>query len=369
VIKATFFLDTISKNVASEMTWRPNVIFIIGPTGSGKSAMAVNLAKHLMNAEVINADAFQVYRGFDIGTAKMSIDEQEGIRHHCLDLVEPGQSFSVQEYLVHAIKTIGDIRSSGKVAIVVGGSNMYLQALIWNSPLINDGNTGSEPCTGTWEDLHAVNPIRASQIHRNDNRRIQNALMREAKSADVTNSLRFDDCHVVLMDCPDADWMRARLDARIDLMIERGLSEEAQRAMKCYQRGKGVLQAIGYREFVEADDADDLRAITGKIKNDTWKYFRKQLKWLKNTLLPRLPFEPLKVQIAQSTTSENLRVNVESLASCLFSRELIKSDEAGTTDSLRRFKCNKCDVEFPGRDVDWSNHIRSSRHKRKRKRE
>ena len=340
-----------------------DVIFFMGPTGSGKSAMAIAIAKRLGNAEIVNADALQVYKGsFDIGTAKLSVNEQDGIPHHGFDLVEPGETFSAQDYIEFATRTISELHERGKVALIAGGSNMYLQALIWTSPLDEDKFSIDATGCGSWDDLYAIDPEKALKLHKNDTRRIENAIM-GAKSPHYTPRLRYANCHAVVMTCDESSWMRARLDNRVDDMVKRGLVAEALRAMETFKEGKGVLQAIGYREFSEAVDLDDLDSILDKIKRDTWKYFRKQVKW-NGKILKRLSFEPVVVKVNEATCRE-FEMLVDGVMTDLAHRRN-KIDGVGQTQAVQRYTCEKCSIEFPGVEQDWKNHIKSSRHNRKR---
>ena len=343
------------------MSFEANVIFILGPTGSGKSAMSVAVAKKLGNAEVVNADAMQVYKGFDIGTAKLSLAEQQNVIHHGFDLIDSSQTFSVQDYLKFATEVIDDIHTRGKIAVVTGGSNMYLQALIWTSDL--DNKNMAETMDGDWDDLYAIDPAKAEKLHRNDVRRIQNAIASSQSSNMSEHVLRYPECHVIMMECSESDWIKSRLDIRIDNMMTQGLHAEAMHAISLFPRGKGVLQSIGYREFAEADDPTDLHSITEKIKIDTWRYFRKQLKWLNGRILPRLTLEPVRV-----TIEEGSLIDIDNVILQLQSRSEKAVNDDLPESPIKRFVCDKCSIEFPGKDADWLNHIKSSKHKRKRKR-
>ena len=343
------------------MSFDANVIFVMGPTGSGKSALSVSIAKKLGNAEIVNADALQVYKGFDIGTAKLSMHDRNGVVHHGFDVIDSSDTFSVQDYVKFATQVISDIHEREKIAIVTGGSNMYLQALLWTSPL--DDQNVKEITDGDWDDLFAIDPAKAEKLHRNDTRRIKNAIASsKSETASTEPVLRYPKSHLIVMDCTESDWMKSRLDDRVDAMIEQGLAEEAMHAMTVFRIGKGVMQGIGYREFAEAEDPNDIKSITEKIKIDTWRYFRKQLKWLNGKIVPRLPFEPIRVKVAEGSEHD-----LDNVLQCLLTRaEKIHCDDS--SESMKRFVCEKCNIEFPGKDVDWINHIKSSKHKRKRKR-
>ena len=163
-----------------------NIICIAGPTASGKTALAVELAKQV-NGEVVSCDSMQIYRGMDIGTAKPTLDEREGIPHHMLDVAEPGESYSVSRYVQEATACVEDILSRGKLPIVCGGTGLYIDGLLRGAEFQPSGTDNGlrERLEGEWEThgaehmmarLAAVDPESAARLHLSDKRRILRAL-------------------------------------------------------------------------------------------------------------------------------------------------------------------------------------------------
>ncbi len=319
------------------------MIFILGATGSGKTAVSLLLARHLQ-AEVVNADALQTYRGFEVGTAKVTAAEMGAIPHHGFDLIDPATdptcTMTMHVYLEFAVPKISDILGRGKHALVVGGSHMYLNALIWTNPRRSSQDASDIP-------LHATTARRRENFARFGG---VDAEKRE---------LRFPTSRFVLMETSDEAWMRTRLDARVDAMFAAGLAEEAAKAREIFQPGKGVLQAIGYTEFLEETEPEMIRQ---RIKENTWKYVKKQTKWLRNSLVPKFHIEPVKISMSQKLAG-SLAEKVAELLPEIFT-PIGKSEEKPKKTEI--FACEKCDLKFPGTLADWNFHLKSSRHRKQK---
>lgn len=272
-------------------------IAVIGPTATGKSALALDLAERL-GGEIVNADAMQLYRGMDIGTAKVPESERRGIAHHMLDVLDVTETATVATYQEQAVAIIGDIRARGRVPVIVGGSMMYIQALLddWAFP-------ATDPqVRARWEDrleqigvaaLHAElaarDPAAAAIILPTDGRRTVRALevieltgQPFAASAPTIGPPRWGALIVGL------DWETEKLDARIarrtDLMFEQGFVAEVERLLGAGLReGVTAARAIGYAQVIAALDAgggaDELARARELTFIGTRRYVRRQRSW------------------------------------------------------------------------------------------
>lgn len=273
------------------------LIFVVGPTATGKSAIAIELAE-ILNAEIINADAMQFYRGMDIGTAKLSLAERRGITHHLIDTLDVTEEASVAEYQIQGRAIIDDLRQRGIPAIVVGGSGLYLKALL--DPLHFPGTDAairarleaeaSESGAGVMHArLSEVDPAAALAILPGNVRRIVRALeVIELTGEPFTATLPRDGkSHY-----PDAiqiglevgrGILNERIDVRVDQMWEAGFVEEvAQLAMSGLREGKTARGALGYSQVLQALEGtitpEEARVET---KSATRKYARRQSSWFR----------------------------------------------------------------------------------------
>lgn len=277
-----------------------NIICIAGPTASGKTALAVELAKRL-NGEVISCDSMQIYEGMNIGTAKPTKREMQGIPHYMLDVAHPSEDFSVSRYCEMADPILRDILARGKTAIIAGGTGLYMDALI-------RGNTFAPyPSTGMREKLEAqadrdgmeamlallssIDPDAAAKLHLADRKRILRALevYYETGETITAHNLKtqaippkYTPIWFALEDADRAD-LYARIDSRVDKMLEEGLLDEIRSLL-----AKGIpekctaMQAIGYKEFMDylagrcsLEEAADL------VKQSSRHYAKRQLTWFR----------------------------------------------------------------------------------------
>ncbi|XP_038713416.1 tRNA dimethylallyltransferase 2 isoform X2 [Tripterygium wilfordii] len=254
---------------------KPKVVAIMGPTGSGKSRLAIDLASHFP-IEIINADSMQVYRGLDVLTNKVPLHEQKGVPHHLLGSVSPNVEFTAKNFRDFAIPCINDIWSRNCLPVIVGGTNYYIQALV--SPFLLDDSVedppgeeetyhlsdfGEESLTYSYSDLKILDPVAANRIHPNDCRKINQYLNLYARSGILpsrfyqektaenwgqADNSRFDCCFI----CVDAaaPVLDLYVEKRVDCMIDTGLLDEVYDIYNPnadYTRG--LQQAIGVREF------------------------------------------------------------------------------------------------------------------------
>lgn len=278
-------------------------IAVVGPTGTGKSALALDLAEQL-GGEIVNADAMQLYRGMDIGTAKLTVPERRGIVHHQLDVLEVTDNATVAKYQAAAAADIEDIAARGAVPVIVGGSMMYIQALLdeWSFPATDpavrarwEQRLAEVGVTALHGELARVDPEAAASILNTDGRRIVRALevveltgQPFAASAPQIGAPRWDTL-IVGLDW-DTEVLDDRLQRRTDLMFASGLVEEvvALRA-RGLRDGVTAARALGYAQVLAALDAGDdpatAEAAMTEAKERTFigtrRYVRRQRSWFR----------------------------------------------------------------------------------------
>lgn len=276
------------------------VIVITGPTASGKSAAAILLCKHLQG-EVICADSMQLYRGMDIGTAKPSKEEQEGIPHHLMDILDPVQTFSVADYKEMATQVIRDVQSRGKTPVLCGGTGLYLSAMIEGveyAPIKTnpDVRTGienelkSRGIDSMFEELNRIDPVSASQLHRNDVKRILRALeifrltgQTKTKLDEKSKEKGPDFDFISFCITHDRDILYSRINRRVDKMLEEGLLDEIRRLLHDFPTfSNTAYQAIGYKEFIPVLQMETtVTEAASVVKQATRNYAKRQLTWFR----------------------------------------------------------------------------------------
>ena len=276
------------------------IICVAGPTASGKTALAVALAKQL-GGEVVSCDSMQIYRHMDIGTAKPTREEMDGIVHHMLDVAEPTEEFSVSRYCEMATPIVEDILARGKVAIVAGGTGLYMDALIRGNSFAPCPSTGMREKLEAQADeqgmeamlslLQTIDPESAAKLHLADRKRILRALEVYYETGETitrhnekTQALppRFDALWFALED-RDRAALYARIDRRVEAMLEAGLMEEIHKLLamgipkKCT-----AMQAIGYKEFLDAlDGSCTMAQAVEKVQQSSRHYAKRQLTWFR----------------------------------------------------------------------------------------
>ena len=283
------------------------IICIVGPTASGKTGLGISLAKRI-NAEIISADSMQIYRGLDVGTAKVTDEEAEGIRHHLIDICDPSEKFSVADFKAMCYDKIEEIRSRGKNVIVVGGTGLYVSAIVndmqFEEEVVDEeyrkylyGLAEEKSNDYLHELLEKVDPESAKLIHKNNVKRVIRALemahsLDENKSAHMQNEEKrlkkgnFKYKFKVFYIDYDREKLYNRINLRVDLMIEDGVLEEAKKVydMKL-EPDATCMQAIGYKEFFPYFEGEkQLSECVEKLKQETRKYAKRQVTWFKNKL-------------------------------------------------------------------------------------
>ncbi|MDV6377583.1 tRNA (adenosine(37)-N6)-dimethylallyltransferase MiaA [Sporosarcina sp. GW1-11] len=278
-----------------------DVIAIVGPTASGKTALSTALASAL-NGEIINGDAMQVYKELDIGTAKIHPSEMEGIPHHFFDVKEPTESFSVAEYQEAVRGWIADIQSRGKLPIIVGGSGMYIQAVLFDyrfteqaaDPDVRkrlEDELDERGASELFARLKKLDPKSAESIHPNNHRRLVRAL----EILEVTGRTKQDHeqqqgnqpmyHHLIIgLDLP-RELLYERIDQRVDMMVEAGLFSEVEALWNKGIRETQSVQAIGYKELISYFNGDVTREQSIEaVKKNTRNYAKRQLTYFRNKL-------------------------------------------------------------------------------------
>ena len=277
-----------------------NIICIAGPTASGKTSLAVAMAKEL-NGEVVSCDSMQIYKYMDIGTAKPTAEEMDGVIHHMIDVADPREDFSVSRYCEMATPIVDDILARGKTAIIAGGTGLYMDALI------RGNNFAPYPSTGMREKLEQqadqdgmeamlkllsqIDPDSAARLHIADRKRVLRALevyYETGKTITEHNRLtqqvppRYKSLWFALEDQNRQD-LYDRIDRRVELMLEAGLLEEIRSLLamgipeKCT-----AMQAIGYKEFLGVlQGSCSLEIATQLVQQSSRHYAKRQLTWFR----------------------------------------------------------------------------------------
>ncbi len=276
-----------------------NIICVAGPTASGKTALAVALAKEF-NGEVVSCDSMQIYRRMDIGTAKPTPEEMAGIPHHMLDVAEPDETFSVSRYCQMAAPIVDDIIARGRTAIIAGGTGLYMDSLIRGNDFAPFPATGHrQRLEGIWEkeglevlakELAGIDP-EALERSQNNPRRIIRALevWHETGQTITSHNLktqalppRYDPVFLGLDFARREDLYR-RIDLRVGLMLEQGLVEEIRSLLHSgIPKDCTAMQAIGYKEFVAAlEGRGSMEEAADQVRQSSRRYAKRQLTWFR----------------------------------------------------------------------------------------
>ena len=282
---------------------KPILVALVGPTGVGKTQVSLDVAKAL-NAEIISMDSMQIYRGMDIGTAKSTLEERSEVVHHMIDIVDPHERFTVADYRNRALPVIEDILSRHKLPMLVGGTGLYLDAIRYEMKL---GQSGADEAIRArlreiadqpngqlklHEMLQCVDPQTAQKLHPNDVRRVMRALeiyetSGQTKSEQTVQTRQESDYHVLVYGLSQPrEAMYARINARVDEMMEAGLVDEVKRLLaqgvEPNQEG-GAMQAIGYKEMVSALRGEiSMERAVELIKQNSRRYAKRQWTWFRH---------------------------------------------------------------------------------------
>ena len=276
------------------------IICIAGPTASGKTALAVELAKDL-SGEVVSCDSMQVYKRMDIGTAKPTEEEMQGIPHHMIDVAEPDEDFSVSRYCCLAAPIVDNIVARGKTAIIAGGTGLYMDSLIRGNAFAPFPSTGvrekleaqadSEGMEFLLNWLRSVDPESAARLHLSDRKRIIRALEVYLETGQTITEHNRKTQQIppkytplwLGLDFADRAELYRRIDRRVDMMLEMGLISEIQGLLASGIPSKcTAMQAIGYKEFVAALHGEETIAQAAEeVKKSSRHYAKRQLTWFR----------------------------------------------------------------------------------------
>ena len=277
------------------------LLAVCGPTASGKTALSIALAKAL-GGEIVSCDSMQIYRGMEIGTAKPTPAEMNGVPHHLLGFLEPSAAFSAADYTQLAAEAVRGIVSRGHIPLLVGGTGLYARALLRGMSFPEEScdeavraalydayaADGIEPL---YERLRTLDPEAAAQIHPNNTKRVIRALeyctttgglFSEQAKASQTVASPYD-YRMLCLSCRDREALYARINRRVDQMLEDGLLEEARRYFEqCGTSAGTSAQAIGYKELRPYfEGRSTLAEAVENIKKETRRYAKRQLTWLR----------------------------------------------------------------------------------------
>ena len=276
------------------------IVVICGPTASGKTALSIALAK-AFDGEVVSADSMQIYRRMDIGTAKPTKQEMDGVPHHMLDVAEPGEAYSVSRYVEEATACVEDILARGKLPIVCGGTGLYIDGLIRGTDYQPAGTDNGirEQLDGEWEAqgaeqmmarLAAVDPDSAARLHLSDKRRILRALevyLATGETITVHNARtkaippRYEAIMIGLNTEP-RQILYDRIDRRVGIMLEQGLLQEVQSLLEDGLLDGTAAQAIGYKELLAYFRGEmTLETAADLIRQKSRNYAKRQLTWFR----------------------------------------------------------------------------------------
>lgn len=313
---------------------KQKLLVIIGPTAVGKTKLSIEMAKRY-NGEIISGDSMQIYRGMDIGTAKVKTDEMEGIPHYLIDIKEPFENFSVAEFQLLVRAKIDEIAKKGKLPIIVGGTGLYIQSVIYDyqfSDVPGDESyrlmleervqkIGNE---ALYKELLEVDPGSAAQIHQNNVRRVIRALeifhltgktMQEFQSTQEPDLL-YNTAIVGLS--MEREKLYERINYRVDAMIEEGLIEEVKGFYQQGLRDCQSIQAIGYKEiYAYLEGKVTLEEAIATLKQNSRRYAKRQFTWFRNKM---------EVSWFDMTNVENTSKKITEISRCVEGKLQVKSN-------------------------------------------
>ncbi|WP_024622357.1 tRNA (adenosine(37)-N6)-dimethylallyltransferase MiaA [Metaclostridioides mangenotii] len=274
------------------------IIILTGPTAVGKTDLSIELAKAL-DAEIISADSMQLYEYMDIGSAKVSKEEMDGVKHYMIDEVKPDYPFSVSEFQQRSKKYIEDIHKRGKKVIITGGTGLYLNSLIYemdfgkskaNTELRDKLQLELEEKGSDYmhDKLRDLNEDAANRIHKNNTKRVMRALEVELngeKMNDFSKDLKFNENYypIIIILNRDRANLYNRINLRVDIMLENGLIDEVKGILDMgYNKDLISMQGIGYKEILKYLDGEyTYEEAVEIIKRDSRKYAKRQITWFK----------------------------------------------------------------------------------------
>ena len=278
---------------------KEKVIVICGPTASGKTALSIELAKQI-NGEIVSADSMQIYKDMDIGTAKPTQEEKQGVKHYLIDFVSPDERYSVADYKQDAKKAIREILKKGKVPIIVGGTGLYVDSLIYEIEYPNiefdekyreklEKEVEENGLEELYEKAKEIDNEAIQKISKNDKKRILRILeiyhatgknKTEQEKESRKKEVEYD--YKVFALKWDREMLYERINKRVDIMLEQGLIEEVKSIYEKYNKFPTAMQGLGYKEVVEyLENKTTKEEMIEKIKQETRRYAKRQMTWFR----------------------------------------------------------------------------------------
>ncbi|MDK8289719.1 MAG: tRNA (adenosine(37)-N6)-dimethylallyltransferase MiaA, partial [Staphylococcus lugdunensis] len=312
----------------------PFIVVVVGPTASGKTELSVALAKKI-NGEVISGDSMQVYRQMDIGTAKVTQEEMEGVPHHLINILNPDEAFSAYEFKKRAEQCIADITARGKIPIIAGGTGLYIQSLIYNYPFEKEEITAEKKREVAkkmneleeldndhlHQYLNTFDSKSALEIHPNNRKRVLRAIEYYLKTEKLLSSRKkvqqFTENYDTLLVGIEMsrETLYFKINKRVDIMLTNGLFREVEALLESGYEHEQSMQAIGYKELIPVVKGEEtLSYAVDKLKQHSRQYAKRQLTWFKNKMKVRwLDKENMSLQMMldEITTQINKRSSVK----------------------------------------------------------
>ncbi|WP_336621226.1 tRNA (adenosine(37)-N6)-dimethylallyltransferase MiaA [Staphylococcus lugdunensis] len=316
------------------MSKKPFIVVVVGPTASGKTELSVALAKKI-NGEVISGDSMQVYRQMDIGTAKVTQEEMEGVPHHLINILNPDEAFSAYEFKKRAEQCIADITARGKIPIIAGGTGLYIQSLIYNYPFEKEEMTAEKKREVAkkmneleeldndhlHQYLNTFDSKSALEIHPNNRKRVLRAIEYYLKTEKLLSSRKkvqqFTENYDTLLVGIEMsrETLYFKINKRVDIMLTNGLFREVEALLESGYEHEQSMQAIGYKELIPVVKGEEtLSYAVDKLKQHSRQYAKRQLTWFKNKMKVRwLDKENMSLQMMldEITTQINKRSSVK----------------------------------------------------------
>ena len=281
------------------MSKKPKVIVICGPTASGKTGLSIELAKKI-NGEIISCDSMQIYKDMNIGTAKPTVEEMQGIKHYMLDFVSPNKRYSVADFKKDAICAIETVLSHSKVPIVVGGTGLYVNSLVQNITYPNietdleyrnylEERAKKEGLNTLYEEAKNIDEEAMKSISQNDKKRIMRVLELYHQTGKTKTILEAESKleppaynYIVFAIDMEREKLYERINKRVDIMLEQGLIQEVENLVKKYETLPTAIQGLGYKEVISYLNGNLTKEeMIEKIKMETRRYAKRQLTWFR----------------------------------------------------------------------------------------
>lgn len=280
---------------------KKRVITIVGPTAVGKTELSIEIAKQF-NGEIINGDAMQVYKGMDIGTAKIKKEEKQGIKHYLLDILHPNESYTAADFTYYVKKYVDDITKKSKIPIIVGGSGLYIESALYDFTFTNskrdpsitrklEATVNKKGIQPLYDQLKQIDPKQANKIHPNNHKRIIRALEVYETTGKPMSFHHENDKKTPLYATifigleMERSLLYKQINNRCDKMMEQGLLNEVKKLYDLGYEHERAMQAIGYKEFIPyIKQEQSLETSIQQFKRNSRRYAKRQYTWFKNKM-------------------------------------------------------------------------------------